>query len=120
MQAMKAQMAAEGGSRDTARAIYQQMYQQSDDPNIRETARRRLLQLRSFDERDVIRKIQALYLASTGRCPESWKSVGELLRQSRLRMDSSGTPLDPANYKYQLAKNGCDVDLDPHSEIPHR
>src|SRR5436190_4314211 len=48
MQAMKARMAAEGGSRDTAREIYLRMQEGSGDAQIKEMARRRLMQLDSL------------------------------------------------------------------------
>ena len=43
--------------RDTAREIYQRMYEQSNDEKVKEMARRRLLQLRSFEERDGLRRL---------------------------------------------------------------
>src|SRR5687767_431377 len=41
MEAMQARMAVEGGSRDTAREIYQRMYEQAGDEKVKEMARRR-------------------------------------------------------------------------------
>lgn len=120
MEAMKAQMAADGGSRSTARQIYERMFQESDDPNVKEMARLRLLQIHSFVERDEIRRVLTKYAARAKRCPSSWKDVSDALRQSHLRLDASGTPLDPANVQYRLVKDGCDVDLDWRSEIPQR
>jgi len=37
-----------------------------------------------------------------------------------LRVDASGAPLDPSNMPYRLTKEGCDVDLDENSPVPHR
>src|SRR5712691_9700621 len=54
MEAMQARMASEGGSRDTAREIYLRMYEQAGDGDVKEMARRRLLQLDSMDERDAL------------------------------------------------------------------
>ena len=48
MEAMKAKMTDEGGSRSTAREIYTRMYEQSTEDQVREMARRRLLQLDSL------------------------------------------------------------------------
>jgi Flp pilus assembly protein TadD len=120
MAAMKAQMAAKGGSRSTARQIYARMYQETDDPNLREMARRRLLQLQSFGERDVIRLVLEEYTAAEKRCTSSWKDVSGALRKAGLRLDASGAPLDPANIPYRLVKAGCDVDLDVRSEVPYK
>ena len=74
MEAMQARMAVEGGSRDTAREIYQRMYEQSNDEKVKEMARRRLLQLRSFEERDGLRRLMAAYKSKTGRCRSRGRS----------------------------------------------
>ncbi len=120
MEAMKARMAAEGGSRATAREIYLRMYEQAGDSQVKEMARRRLLQLDSFDQRDAIRNELSAYSNKTGHCPTSWRDVEILLRASRFQVDASGAPLDPAGTPYRLVKNGCDVDLDRNSEVPYK
>jgi len=118
MEAMKAKMAAEGGSRATAREIYSQMYEQSGEENIKDVARRRLLQLDSLDQRDNLRKLFAAYQARTGRCPNSWKELEHVFRTLRVPVTSSGAPLDPSGMPYVLRAGACDVDLDLKSEIP--
>jgi len=75
MQAMKARMAAEGGSRDTAREIYGRLYEEAEDSRVKDMARRRLLQLDSFDQRDILRKLLAAYNGRTGHCVSSWRDV---------------------------------------------
>lgn len=117
MQAMKAQMASSGGSRETAMQIYRRMYEESNDPNVKEVARKRAFQVQSFNERDAIRSILSSYEKLAGRCPSSWRQINEPLRQARLRLDPVGNPLDPENSPYRLTKNGCDVDLDPNSQV---
>jgi tetratricopeptide (TPR) repeat protein len=118
MEAMKAKMAAEGGSRSTAREIYMRMYEQSGEENVRELARRRLLQLDSLDQRDGFRKLFAAYQARAGRCPGSWKEIEQVFRAMRVPVASSGAPLDPSGVPYVLRSGACEVDLDPKSEIP--
>ena len=120
MQAMKAKMANEGGSRELAREIYSRMYEQAENAKVKEMARKRLLQLDSFDQRDGLRKVLAAYKARVGRCPSSWKEVGPLLRALRVEVDSSGAPLDPTGTAYVLVSAGCDLDVDPKSEVPYR
>ena len=120
MEAMKAQMLAQGGSRSTARLIYERMYQQTDDLNVREMARRRLLQIQSFGERDEIRRLLGEYAAREKRCASSWKDVSQALRRAGLTLDDSGAPLDPANVPYRLVNAGCEVDLDLRSEVPQK
>ena len=119
MQAMKARMAAEGGSRDLAREIYGRMYQDAGDPKVKEMARLRLLQLQSMDQRDVIRKLLEIYRNKVGRCPGSWQDMAPLLRAARLPI-ADGGPTDPAGTPYRLLTETCDVDLDPGSTIPYK
>jgi hypothetical protein len=107
MEAMKAKMAADGGSRSTAREIYTRMFEQSSDDQVKEMARRRLLQLDSLDQRDGLRKILMAYQMRTGKCPNSWRELGV-----------PGAPLDPAGVPYILRSGTCEVELDPKSEIP--
>jgi tetratricopeptide (TPR) repeat protein len=118
MEAMKAKMAAEGGSRATAREIYSQMYEQSGEENIRDVARRRLLQLDSLDQRDNLRKLFAAYQARAGHCPNSWKELEHVFRTLHVPVTTSGAPLDPSGVPYVLRSGACEVDLDPKSEIP--
>lgn len=118
MEAMKAKMAADGGSRSTAREIYTRMYEQSADEKVRDMARKRLLQLDSLDQRDGLRKLFAAYQARTGKCPTSWKEIEPIFRALRIDVDASGAPLDPSGMPYVLRAGACDVDLDPKSEIP--
>jgi tetratricopeptide (TPR) repeat protein len=120
MQAMKARMAVEGGSRSTAREIYAHMYEQSNDDKVREMARRRLMQLDSFDEQDAIRKILVAYKTRTGHCAQSWTDITPMLRAIRMAVDASGAPLDPGRTPYTLLTKECDVELDYRSEVPIR
>lgn len=120
MVAMKAKMANEGGSRDLAREIYGRMYEQAENAKVKDMARKRLLQLDSFDQRDGLRKVLAAYKARVGRCPSSWKEVEPLLRALRVEVDSTGAPLDPTGTAYVLLSDECDLDVDPKSEVPFR
>ncbi len=118
MKAMKARMASEGGSRDTARQIYRQMYEESADEQVREMARRRLVQQDALDEIDLLKRLMEVYKKSTGRCPTTWSDLGPLIRTIRVRIDASGAPLDPAGTPYVLIKEKCDAMIDYRSEVP--
>jgi hypothetical protein len=122
MQMMSARMAAEGASRETAREIYRRMYEESTDTQVRALIEARLLQIISFDERDVIRRVLNDYaLRNGGRCAASWKDVSSVLvRIEGLRFDASGVPVDPMGAPYALVSGGCDVDLSEASKIPRR
>lgn len=121
MAQISARMIAEGGSRRSAREMYQHLYDESNDAQIRQLLARRLLQVDSFEERDLIRRVLSEYSTRTGRCVSSWKDIAVALRTARLRVDvRTGAPVDPAGTPYLLVKNGCDVDLDPKSAVPYR
>ena len=118
MEAMKAKMTADGGSRSTAREIYTRMYEQSADEKVRDMARKRLLQLESLDQRDALRKLFVAYQTRTGKCPNAWKEIEPVFHALRVDIDSSGAPLDPSGMPYVLRAGACEVDLDPKSQIP--
>lgn len=118
MEAMKAKMAADGGSRATAREIYTRMYEQSSEDQVKDMAHKRLLQLDSLDQRDALLKILTAYQSRAGKCPNSWKEIEPVLRAVRVPVDASGAPLDPTGVPYLLRAGTCEVDLDPKSEIP--
>lgn len=120
MEAMKARMATEGGSRKLAREIYSRMYEEPGEGKVKEMARLRLMELDSMDEREAIRRVLILYQSKANRCPTSWREIGPVLRSLRLPVDTTGAPLDPSGTPYILANANCDVDLDPKSEIPHK
>jgi tetratricopeptide (TPR) repeat protein len=117
MQAMKARMAAQGGSRATARDIYTHMFEQSADESVKDMARRRLMQLDSWDERDALRKVMSAHKARTGNCPTNWRTVEQMLRAIRAPLDASGAPLDPSGAPYVLQTANCEVELGPSSAI---
>ena len=116
-EAMKARMSAEGGSRTTAREIYTHMFEQSADESIKDMAHRRLLQLDSWDQRDVLRKVLSAQQTRTGRCPANWREVEPALRAIRAPLDAAGAPLDPSGAPYVLQSTKCDVELSPNSQI---
>ena len=121
MAVMSARMMTEGGSRATAREMYRRMYEQSDDAQIKQMAARRLMQLDSLDEREMIRKVLNDYQARAGRCASSWKDVAATLRATPgMRLDEAGAPLDPSDTPYVLIKGGCDVDLNGRSQVPYK
>lgn len=120
MEAMKAKMLAEGGSRTTAREIYTRMYEQSTDEKVKEMARRRVLQVDALDQMDALRKLLKTFSERANRCPTSWKEIEPIFRSVRIPIDPSGAPLDPTGVPYVFGKTNCDIELNPKSEIPGR
>lgn len=117
MLGMKAKMAVEGGSRDLAREIYRRMYEQAEDTQVKEMARRRLLQLDSMEQTDGLQKILAAFQTKTGRCPSSWKEIESVLRALRLNLDATGAPLDPTGIGYVLRQAQCDIVVDYQKSV---
>ena len=121
MEAMQAKMMNEGGSRSTAREIYTRMYEQSTDDQVKEMARRRLLQLDSLDQRDGLQKLFTAFKTRTGKCPDSWRELEPVFRAVRIPVNQSGAPLDPSGAPYVLQAGKCEVQLDlTRSQVPYQ
>jgi tetratricopeptide (TPR) repeat protein len=114
---MSAQMATKGGSRETARAIYENMYRQTDDEQMKKLSLARLLQLRSLDEMDALGSLLDTHRARAGRCPLNWREVAPALRAARFQTDASAAPLDPSGVPYVIKQDGCGAELGEGSEI---
>ena len=117
MQMMTAKTKTEGGSRETARAIYSQMYDEAEDEQSKKSAELRLLEIDSLDERDEIRLVLQTFKTKTGRCADNWREILPLLQTVKLlgnrdfRVDDSYNLIDPSDVPYVLDKENCDVKL---------
>jgi tetratricopeptide (TPR) repeat protein len=123
LEAMAAQVQVYGGSRDTARQLYRQMFDAAEDEQIKLLAYRRLLQLQSLDERDAIRRVLQDFRTRAARCPANWREVAPALRAARLKTDASGSPLDPSpphGVPYVLDANACEAKLGERSQVPKK
>lgn len=129
MQLMAAQMKTQGGSRDTARAMYNEMYAGANDAQTRESAALHLLRLDSLDEIDAINTVLASFEKQSGRCANTWGEIANRLIGVRLPsgkglvLDKNGNPLDPTGVPYLLDnKDGaCKTVTDyEHSKIPRQ
>jgi tetratricopeptide (TPR) repeat protein len=120
MDHMAERMEAKGGDRATAREMYARMYDQASDDQVRQWAIGRLMQLRWFDDRDVLRPLLETFRAREGRCPAAWSELLPALRGARLSVDRQGVPVDPSGAGYVLVSRagGCDVGLGPESLVP--
>jgi tetratricopeptide (TPR) repeat protein len=115
---MAVSMKTEGGSRDTARTIFTQMFNEADDDQTRIFAYRKLAHLDSLEERDAIRPILKSHLERTGKCPDAWKEIFPELRKVKLpngkdfRIDEAQNIVDPSGAPYVIDPSQCDVILD--------
>jgi tetratricopeptide (TPR) repeat protein len=121
MEAMRARLVSEGGSRATAREIYTRMYEQAGEEQVREMAAKHLMRLDWLDQRDGLLKLFAAYKTRNGKCPASWRELEPVFRTLRIPVDQSGAPLDPSGAPYVLLAGVCDVELDmKQTKIPLR
>jgi tetratricopeptide (TPR) repeat protein len=112
-------MRIKGGSRETARTIYEQ-YAQSEDPKIRAQAIGRLKQLLALDELDIINALLAEHKKATGRCADSLRAFAAKLSAARFNLNREGLPLDPDGFAYVLDATNCKADIAFESSVPRQ
>jgi hypothetical protein len=100
--------------------MYAHLAESSGDTTVKQMVKTQLMRLDSLDEREKIRRVLSDYTNRSDHCAASWKEISAPLFAAGLRLDVSGTPLDPTNVPYRLIKSGCDVDLDEGSKLPRR
>ncbi len=118
MKLMAASMKTRGGSRETAREIFTEMLANSDDEQVQITAKRRLLELDSLDQRDAIDSVLANYRSAGGRCANSLAEIVPLLLKvdlpgdNEFSIDKQNRLVDPTGAPYLLDHDNCRVKLD--------
>lgn len=120
MMAMASRMEAEGGSRQTAREVYERLYAEAGDEGIRRMAANRLLWLASLDEREALDRLLVEARTTGDRCPADWRSFTSVLRRAGVRLGAAGAPLDPTGAPYSIDASTCRTQLDPNSKVPYR
>lgn len=123
---MAAKVRLEGGSRETAREIYQQIYDTAEDTATKELIALRLLQLDSLEEQDAIQNALRTFVTQNKRCTESWDELFPLLRTARLpngkglKFMSPNIPVDPTGVPYRIftKDDQCVVKVSTQSKIP--
>jgi tetratricopeptide (TPR) repeat protein len=119
MKLMAARVEGEGGSREMARQIYQQMYDEATDDSTKSLAADRLLQVESFEERDAINAALKDFQTKNQKCPKDWREVFPVLKTIKLppnnrplSLSSNAAPLDPSEAQYLLNPKTCVAELD--------
>lgn len=127
LEMMAASMKTQGGSRDTARAIYLEMSENASDPITRENAERRLKQLDALDELDGIRSAMAKFKEKNSHCAQNWREILPYLAVEKMpnghqfRINGQDVPVDPTGFPYLFDRAACDVRLDEaQTKIPLR
>ncbi len=118
MKTMAAKMQTEGGSRETARAIYSQMFEEAQDTKTRQTAEIQLLKLDALDELEAINSVLQSFKQKNNRCANDLREILPLLANVKLpadkdfRIDNNKNPVDPGGAAYILNKENCAAQLD--------
>jgi hypothetical protein len=106
---MAARVLEKGGSFETSRMIWSQIYESSQDKTVREKAMQMLVGLRAQEDEEQLDQVAEVYKKRFGRFPASARDLQDagLLR---------GAPADPAGYPYVFGTNG-ESSLDPRSPV---
>ena len=124
MRQMVAAMNAAGGSRETARAIYSQMLNESEDEQSKANAQVRLNELDSMDEIEAANGILADFQERVGRCPVRISEIFPSLRNvslpagNKFEIDATPDLVDPTGVPYHFDRSKCAVALAQESKIP--
>lgn len=123
MRQMVALMRSEGGSRDVARAMYQQMLAEAEDEQSKRNAQLRLYEIAANEELEAVNAILASG-KSSGRCPSKLADIFPQLSRIQLpnngefRIDRSGSLVDPTGVPYEFNQATCTANLNKDSKIP--
>lgn len=109
MRVMAAKMAQEGGSRETSRFLWREIFESTRDPHIRKNALEHLEGLKAEEDAEEIAGLAGQFNLRFGRFPSS---ISELVGAGMLR----GTPVDPSGHPYLLGPGGK-VYLHPSSRV---
>ncbi len=121
---MAASMQNQGGSRETARQIYREMFEQSTDKQTKELAELKLSELDWLDERDAINPVLENFKTKNGRCANDLSEIFPLLQNVNLpenkefHIDKNQKLVDPTGVAYVLNEEKCAVKLNSESKLP--
>jgi tetratricopeptide (TPR) repeat protein len=117
MTSMSALVNKEGGSRDTARKIYRQLFENATDSRTKESASIRLLELDSLEEREILDVSLIEFKERNKRCASNWKELTSILLTKKLggnkdfRIDADGNIVDPTDAPYLIDQTACKTKL---------
>src|SRR5581483_5359346 len=124
MHLMAAQMLAEGGSRTTARQMYEHVYNSSDDKRIKDWMATKLKRLDALDQIDCLNRVVSAYKDKTGRYPATLdlrmlaSTLGPTLQQIlksspgvQLNYNKQGLAVDPDGYAFAYSNQTGEIAL---------
>ena len=110
LRSLAANTLAAGGSRESSRTLWQQIYSAAEHDWIREEAERRLTQLQALDDIDDLVEAAQRFVERSGRPPRSWDELIE----ARLL---PGFPVDPTGRPYVMDVTSNTINVSPDSEL---
>jgi tetratricopeptide (TPR) repeat protein len=110
LRALAANTLAAGGSRESSRMLWRQLYDSADSDWIRTEATRRLTQLQALDEIDQLIAAARRFYELESRPPASWQ---ELVDARML----SGIPLDPTGRPYVIDSVNGTINVSEDSSL---
>ena len=128
MKLMAASMTNEGGSRETARAMYKQMYDEAEDQQTRSNAEYRLMEIDMRPELDAIKVVLKKYSEKNGRCANSLVDILPMLASvsvkslngGEFRVNGNKELVDAVGVPYVLDHRGCEAVINPDRARPIR
>ncbi len=121
MKAMVAKMNSAGGSRETARAIYSQMYSEAADANSKKTFELFILRLDALDQIDAVNSALAAASEKNGKCISDLREILPRLTNIKLpdnkqfQIDGTKRLVDPSGVPYLLDSDKCAIELDKNN-----
>jgi len=106
---LAARIAEKGGSLETSRVIWSELYQSTSDPTIKKNALKQLASLKAQQDESQLDELSAEYAKRFGHAPAK---IQDLFAAGMLQ----GIPVDPAGFPYLLGPNGK-TRLNPASSV---
>lgn len=110
MKTFAAELLAKGNTRETAKFLWQEVYDTSDSEALRKNAKENLIRLQALDDIDILKTVVSKVEAKTGRRVLSLQELVSLGLLKRL-------PLDPKGFPYILDPNTGEIGLSPESTV---
>jgi hypothetical protein len=110
MKTFAAELLAKGGSRESARFLWQQFYDTADNEQMKRNARENLIRLQALNEMDILQEFISKVEAKFGRPVQS---IDELVKLGLLRQRL----LDPKGFIYIYNPQTRRVQLSPESTV---
>ena len=110
LRSLAANTLAAGGSRQSSRTLWQQIYDTADHDWLRAESARRLTQLQALDDIDQLISAAQRFIDQSGRPPRSW---AELIDAELL----PGVPVDPTGRPYVMDFISNTINVSSDSEL---